>query len=264
MSTAGTSASASSSSSRRACRRRSPTFAEAGATRPSPTTAPIPRPTSIGSASRRPRIPRLPDGGGYRVTGLYELKADRPFGLPDNYVTHAKNFGDGRIERYNGVDAFVNASLSAGVQLRGGFSIWSQTFNDCAVAAAQPEIVDGLRCLQDPRAVLRHASGLLTTVNGLATLHRPEDRRAGRRDGPEPAVRGCQLPERRRAEPGGELDRHQRAGHSGAWAPAGRQRARRRSSTSSSQARFMATASRRLTSVCRRSCGSAGREQRWR
>ena len=121
-----------------------------------------------------PSDPRLPDGGGYRVTGLYQLKADRPFGLTDNYVTHAKNFGDGRIERYNGVDAFVNASLSAGVQLRGGFSLWSQTFNDCAVAAAQPETLTAFGVFRTPEQFCDTSSGLLTTVNGLATYTIPK------------------------------------------------------------------------------------------
>jgi hypothetical protein len=119
-----------------------------------------------------PSDSRLPDGGGYRVDGIYELKADRPFGLTDNFVTHAKNFGDGRIERYNGVDVFVNASLRSGVQVRGGLSLWNQTFNDCAVAAAVPEslTVFGFRT---PEQFCDASSGLLTTVNGLATYTIP-------------------------------------------------------------------------------------------
>ncbi len=40
--------------------------------------------------SQRHSDPRLPNGGGYRVEGIYELKADRPFGRVDNFVTHAE------------------------------------------------------------------------------------------------------------------------------------------------------------------------------
>ena len=51
-----------------------------------------------------PSDPRLPGGGGYPVDGIYEVKADK-FGLVDNFVTHAKTFGDGRIERWRGATA---------------------------------------------------------------------------------------------------------------------------------------------------------------
>jgi hypothetical protein len=118
-----------------------------------------------------PTDSRLPGGGGYRVTGLYEVK-EAKFGQTDNYVTFAKNFGDGRIERYNGVDVSVNARVRNGVQLQGGLAVWSQSFNDCAVAAAVPEslTVFGIRT---PGQFCDTSSGLLTTVSGLATYTIP-------------------------------------------------------------------------------------------
>ena len=70
-----------------------------------------------------PSDPRLPNGGGYRVEGLYELKATRPFGLVDNFLTHADNFGDGISETYNGVDFNLNARVRGGLQLQGGLNI---------------------------------------------------------------------------------------------------------------------------------------------
>jgi hypothetical protein len=119
-----------------------------------------------------PSDPRLPGGGGYRVTGLYEVK-EAKFGQTDNFVTHAKNFGDGRIERYNGVDMSLNARAWRGVQLQGGLSFWRQTYNDCAVAAAQPETltVFGFRT---PEQFCDTSSGLLTTYSGLATYTIPK------------------------------------------------------------------------------------------
>ena len=119
-----------------------------------------------------PTDSRLPNGGGYRVTGLYEVKENK-FGQTDNYVTFAKNFGDGRIERYNGVDVVVNARVRNGLQLQGGFSLWKQSFNDCDVVAAVPEslTVFGFRT---PEQFCDTSSGLLTTVSGLATYTIPK------------------------------------------------------------------------------------------
>jgi hypothetical protein len=120
-----------------------------------------------------PSDPRLPNGGGYRVDGLYELKADRTFGLTDNFVTHAKNFGEGRIERYNGVDVVLNARVRNGLQLQGGFASWVQSFNDCAVAAAVPESLTAFGVFRTPEQFCDTSSGLLTSFNGLATYTIP-------------------------------------------------------------------------------------------
>jgi hypothetical protein len=120
-----------------------------------------------------PSDPRLPNGGGYRVDGLYELKADRQFGLTDNFVTHAKNFGDGRIERYNGIDVVVNARVRNGLNLQGGFASWTQSFNDCAVAAVVPESLTAFGVFRTPEQFCDTSSGLLTSVNGLATYTIP-------------------------------------------------------------------------------------------
>ena len=170
-----------------------------------------------------PSDSRLPDGGGYRVDGLYELKADRTFGLLDNFITHAKNFGDGIGETYNGVDVNVNARLASGPQLQGGFNIGQSARNECDVVSQVPEslTVFGFRT---PEQFCDIASGWKVSVGGLASYVVPKTRRAGVRDGPEPPVLGCELPGHRLAEPGGELAGVQRAGHPGAWAAARWQR----------------------------------------
>jgi hypothetical protein len=93
---------------------------------------------------------RLPNGGGYRVNGIYELKAGRPFGLVDNLVTHAKNYGD-YTERYNGVDFTVNARLRNGLQMQGGINTGRSTRNDCAVVAQVPEFLTTLDCSGGPK-----------------------------------------------------------------------------------------------------------------
>ena len=63
------------------------------------------------------------------------------FGLVDNYVTFAKNFGQGRIETYNGVDINCEcAARRAASRLQGGFNIGQSRLNDCDVWAQLPEI----------------------------------------------------------------------------------------------------------------------------
>ncbi len=120
-----------------------------------------------------PSDSRLPDGGGYRVDGLYELKADRPFGLLDNFITHAKNFGDGIGETYNGVDVNVNARLASGPQLQGGFNIGQSSRNECDVVSQVPEslTVFGFRT---PEQFCDIASGWKVSVGGLASYVVPK------------------------------------------------------------------------------------------
>jgi hypothetical protein len=49
---------------------------------------------------------RLPGGGGNVITGLYDVKPEK-FGLVDNFVTFASNFGK-QTEHDNGVDLSIN------------------------------------------------------------------------------------------------------------------------------------------------------------
>src|SRR6185503_1868611 len=90
-----------------------------------------------------PSDPRLPNGGGYVLEGIFDLKADRPFGLVDNYVTFAKNFGQGRIETYDGVDINVSARLRAGLTMQGGVNVGRSALNDCDIYAQLPETQTG-------------------------------------------------------------------------------------------------------------------------
>jgi hypothetical protein len=119
-----------------------------------------------------PTDARLPDGGNYRVDGIYELKADRPFGLLDNYVTHAKNFGDGIGETYNGVDVNMNARMPNGVQLQGGFNVGQSARNECDVVAQLPEVIAG--GFRTPEQFCDIASGWLVSVGGLASYIVPK------------------------------------------------------------------------------------------
>ncbi len=41
-----------------------------------------------------PQDPRLPGGGGYQVNDLYDLNNPALFGVTNNYITYADNYGD--------------------------------------------------------------------------------------------------------------------------------------------------------------------------
>ncbi|HLG54564.1 MAG TPA: carboxypeptidase regulatory-like domain-containing protein [Vicinamibacterales bacterium] len=121
-----------------------------------------------------PSDPRLPNGGGNRVEGIYELKAGVPFGRLDNFITHAKNFGDGVSETYNGVDINVNARMAIGLQLQGGLNIGQSARNDCDVTAQVPESLTAFGVFRTPEQYCDIASGFLTSVGGLAAYVVPK------------------------------------------------------------------------------------------
>ena len=90
-----------------------------------------------------PADPRLPGGGGYTVSGLYDLKPTS-FGRPaDNFVTLSSNYGK-QIERWQGVDVNLSMRPQAGVRLQGGISTGSTLTDICAVAQKVPEMLLGV------------------------------------------------------------------------------------------------------------------------
>jgi hypothetical protein len=80
-----------------------------------------------------PVDPRLPGGGGYVISGLYNLNPAK-VGQVDNLFTSASNYGK-RIEHWNGVDASVGARLRDGLLVQGGLSTGRTTTDNCEVVA---------------------------------------------------------------------------------------------------------------------------------
>jgi len=85
-----------------------------------------------------PSDPRLPNGGGYAVSGLYDVTPEL-FGRTDNFVTFSDSFG-GQTQMWNGVALTVSARLDAGVLLQGGVDTGRLTLDTCALRAQVPEI----------------------------------------------------------------------------------------------------------------------------
>jgi hypothetical protein len=81
-----------------------------------------------------PMDPRLPGGGGYVISDLYNIKPAK-FGLPATaLVTLAKNYGK-QINHWNGFDVTVNARPQAGMLLQGGLSTGRTSTDNCEVVA---------------------------------------------------------------------------------------------------------------------------------
>jgi hypothetical protein len=84
-----------------------------------------------------PPDPQLPDGGGYQVCGVQDLKpAVFAQGLPpDNLIRFADDFG-GITDVYQGFDVNVEKRFGAGAFLRGGINAQARSFNNCNLLAA--------------------------------------------------------------------------------------------------------------------------------
>ena len=87
-----------------------------------------------------PSDPRLPGGGGYVISGLYDLKPAR-FGLPlDNVVSLSGNYGK-QVEYWHGVDLTLNARPRNGMMLQGGLSTGRTVADNCEIVAKLPEML---------------------------------------------------------------------------------------------------------------------------
>jgi hypothetical protein len=84
-----------------------------------------------------PEDPRLPDGGGYTLTGFQDVKPEK-FGQINNLVTLAKNFG-GKREYWQGVDINVSGRGYGGVTFQGGTSMGKGYVDVCDLSRQLPE-----------------------------------------------------------------------------------------------------------------------------
>jgi hypothetical protein len=124
-----------------------------------------------------PADPRLPDGGGYPVTGLLDVVPNLA-GQILNTVTDSSNYGD-TSQVFNGVDVTVNAR-QGGVTFQGGTSTGQTTSDFCDVRRNLPELVQNIGAGLQTSTVstvspyCRVSSGFLTQFRSLASYVIPK------------------------------------------------------------------------------------------
>jgi hypothetical protein len=107
---------------------------------------------------------RLPDGGGYVVSGLYNVNPEL-FGRFDNLITTADKYGNQYVF-FNGVDFNANARISRALTVQGGFNFGRTTSDNCEIRAKLPEA--------SPLDSYCHVvTGYLPYYKGLATYTIP-------------------------------------------------------------------------------------------
>ena len=112
-----------------------------------------------------PSDPRLPDGGGYVIAGLYNVKPDKT-GQTNSFTTWSSNFGN-QTSMYNGVLVNVTARMLNGLTVQGGVNSGKTVTDNCEIQAELPEI--------DPSDPYCHSDpGFVTRVTGLAAYTVPK------------------------------------------------------------------------------------------
>ena len=85
-----------------------------------------------------PLDPRLPGGGGYVVSGLYDVVPEKA-GEVDNFVTDSTKYGAWH-QYFNGIDVTFNLRASRGLTLMVGTSTGQTVADSCDVRAHLPEL----------------------------------------------------------------------------------------------------------------------------
>ncbi|HEX7777899.1 MAG TPA: hypothetical protein VF424_01605, partial [Vicinamibacterales bacterium] len=131
-----------------------------------------------------PVDPRLPGGGGYTVSGLYDVVPEKA-GQVDNFVTNSSPYG-GWSQSFNGVDVTLNVRLGSRLTLVGGTSTGQTVADNCDVRAHLPELATtttgtspfgaGLTgsAVTPVSPYCRVAYGMLTQVRGLSAYLVPK------------------------------------------------------------------------------------------
>jgi hypothetical protein len=83
---------------------------------------------------------RLPGGGGYQVCGVYDVAPAR-FGLVNNFVTEASNYGKQR-RASDFFSVSINTRLGSGVQFGGGVDTGRTVTDTCFVIDSQQELLN--------------------------------------------------------------------------------------------------------------------------
>jgi hypothetical protein len=85
-----------------------------------------------------PSDPRLPDGGGYVISGLYDVVPEKS-GQINNLITDSRKYGGWR-QSFSGVDVTFNLRAGKDLTLMGGTSTGQNVADNCEVRADLPEL----------------------------------------------------------------------------------------------------------------------------
>ena len=89
-----------------------------------------------------PLDPRLPDGGGYPISGLYNIVPSKS-GQVNNLATIGSKYGDW-YQYFNGFDITLNLRTQGGLTLQGGTSTGQNVADNCDVRNNLPELNAGI------------------------------------------------------------------------------------------------------------------------
>jgi hypothetical protein len=89
-----------------------------------------------------PLDPRLPNGGGYTISGLYDLVPEK-VGAVDEFATSHRNYGE-LTENWQGVNLNVVARLRNGLTIQAGTNTGRRLADGCDVRARLPEYGRGV------------------------------------------------------------------------------------------------------------------------
>ncbi|MEQ1757518.1 MAG: TonB-dependent receptor [Vicinamibacterales bacterium] len=122
---------------------------------------------------------RLPDGGGYTIGGLYNVKP-AAFSRPAaNVLALGKNYGK-MTEHWNGIDVSARARLGANTTIQGGVSTGRASIDNCEVTAVLPEMLVNATVFNvantatQPQDYCKQQQNFLTQVKGMATYTVPK------------------------------------------------------------------------------------------
>ena len=86
-----------------------------------------------------PNDARLPNGGNYKIAGLYDVNQNK-VGQTQTITTSSDKYGK-QVEHWSGVDLSAQARLRGGVNLQGGVSTGRTLTDNCEILAKLPENV---------------------------------------------------------------------------------------------------------------------------
>jgi hypothetical protein len=125
-----------------------------------------------------PSDPRLPGGGGYVVSGLYDVNPTK-FGQVNNLIIDSSKYGE-EYQYFNGLDVTLNIRLRSGLTLTGGTSTGQTVADNCAVRANLPELNQGIGAglvgstVSTVSPYCHVAYGILTQGRGLGSYIIPK------------------------------------------------------------------------------------------